>query len=476
MIEKIIIGIKNDNRIIKIYCYHYNIMITRQGYKIDKSKVDQRILDELIVHKSVLATFNDLAKPYNILRESDKYYYMPRFFGISKCGNAIIKIPYNKIQVTFTGELRPQQQQIINSILPKLLNQKGGIITLPCGYGKTVIALYILCYLKVKTLIIVGKEFLLNQWKERINEFINEYQTNNKHIGIIQQNNIDTDHDIVIATIQSLALRDYPSDKLKNFGLIISDECHHIAAQKFCSAFDKVNAKYIIGLTATPKRKDGLSKVINWYIGDFLYKLSNTNSSNAEVYKINYTSTDPLFKEELMYRKGKHFTNITKLITNITKIQSRNKIIIDILIYYAKLDKNILLLSERIEHLKMLYEIFNNKTDNIYNTGLYIGSTPKSEKQRIEQESKIIFGSYALAQEGLDIKRLDTLILSTPQKDIIQSIGRVMRQQLCKSLIIDIVDDLPIFLRYYIARNKIYKERNYKINDININNDYEIDL
>ena len=117
MIEKIIIGIKNDNRIIKIYCYHYNIMITRQGYKIDKSKVDQRILDELIVHKSVLATFNDLAKPYNILRESDKYYYMPRFFGISKCGDAIIKIPYNKIQVTFTGELRPQQQQIINSIL-----------------------------------------------------------------------------------------------------------------------------------------------------------------------------------------------------------------------------------------------------------------------------------------------------------------------------------------------------------------------
>ena len=191
-------------------------MITNQGYRIEKSKVPQEILDKLIVKKSVAANFADNVEEYNILRESEKYYYLPRFFGIKELGNVPIKIPYQKISATFKGTLRGQQQQIMNIIMPKLLKTHGGVIKLPCGYGKTILALYILCQLKVKTLIIVGKEFLLNQWIERIKEFITEYSDENiqkegetihNTIGVLQQKRIETDHDIVIATIQSLALK-----------------------------------------------------------------------------------------------------------------------------------------------------------------------------------------------------------------------------------------------------------------------------
>ena len=450
-------------------------MITNQGYRIEKSKVPQEILDKLIVKKSVAANFADNVEEYNILRESEKYYYLPRFFGIKELGNVPIKIPYQKISATFKGTLRGQQQQIMNIIMPKLLKTHGGVIKLPCGYGKTILALYILCQLKVKTLIIVGKEFLLNQWIERIKEFITEYSNENiqkegetihNTIGVLQQKRIETDHDIVIATIQSLALKNYSREQLNNFGLIISDECHHIAAQKFCNAFDKLNAKYIIGLSATPKRKDGLSRIINWYLGDFLYKLDCEENKTAEIYRINYVSDDPLFREEVLTRNGQSFSSVPKMLTNISKIKERNDILLNILIYYSTLDRNILVLSDRIDHLRYLQANFIKLSNNTIKTGLYIGSTPEDERNRISVECKIIFGSVALAQEGLDIKRLDTLLFATPQKDIVQSIGRVMRQQKINSHIIEIADDLGLFCRYTHARDVIYRKNNYQIKEI----------
>lgn len=446
-------------------------MITNQGYRIEKDKVSEEILNKLIVKKNVSKNFADTVHEYNILRQSEKYYYLPRFFGVKEVGPAEIKIPCKKINVTFNGTLREQQQEIMNIVYPKLLKEYGGIIKLPCGYGKTVLALYILCQLKVKTLILVQQENLLDQWIERITQYIKEYSNENPKIkpltvGRLQQKKIETDKDIVIGMIQSLCSRNYTREQLKDFGLIISDECHHIAAEKFCTALDKLNAKYILGLSATPLRKDGLTKVIKWYLGDFLYRLDCEQNKTAKIFKIYYESEDPLFREELQKRGWDTFPSIPKMTTNITKIKERNKLIMNILLYYSNLDRNIMLLSERVDHLKLLKKTFDTLTKNKFNTGLYIGATSKEERERIEKESKIIFGSYKIAQEGLDIKRLDTLIMASPQKDITQPIGRVMRQQNIDSHIIDISDKLSVFCNFSRARDRIYRKGNYELNTI----------
>lgn len=440
-------------------------MITNQGYRIEKEQVSEDVLDKLIVKKQVSKNFADTAHEYNILRQSEKYYYLPRYFGIKEIGPAEINIPYKKINVHFNGILRDQQQEIINVIMPKLLKNYGGIITLPCGFGKTVLALYIICQLKVKTLILVHQNNLLTQWIERIKQYIQEYSGDNPMtVGRLQQDLIETDKDIVIGMIQTLSSkRNYTRDQLKDFGLIIVDECHHIAAEVFCTGLDKLNAKYILGLSATPTRKDGLTKILKWYLGDFLYKIECRENKSATIFKINYESTDPLFKEEMQKRGWDTFPSTPKMITNLTKIKERNDLIINILVYYANLNRNILILSERVDHLIYLKETFDKLTNYQYNTGLYIGKTNKVERERIEKESKIIFGINKIAQEGLDIKRLDTLIMASPQKDITQPIGRVMRQQNITSHIIDISDRLSVFCNYSRIRDRIYRKGKYQV-------------
>lgn len=458
-------------------------MITGQGYRIEKDKVSIDILNKLQVKKAVNETFADNTQELTILRESEKYYYLPRFYGIKNIGDVPINLPYKNIDVTFTGQLtitKINQPEVMNIILPKLLKNYGGIISLPCGSGKTVMSLYILCQLKVKTLIIVHKDFLKNQWINSIKQFIKEFSgDNSKTIGVIKQNIFEPDNDIVVASLQTLCKRNYSNKQLKDFGLIIVDECHHIAADMFHNALDKINSKYIIGLSATPTRKDGLTKILKWYLGDFLYKVNCNQNTKVEIFMLNYKSDDKEHFKEIFFNKGyKQVISITQMVTNLTKIKERNNIIINILLYYSKTERNIIILSERVEHLKNLKKEFDKLTNNTIKTGLYIGKTTNKDREYIEQNCKFIFGTYSLAQEGLDIKRLDTLIMASPQKDITQSIGRVMRQNNINSHIIDIADDLSIFKSYCRYRYKIYdngkytvKSKDYNIDDLELYKD-----
>ena len=138
----------------------------------------------------------------------------------------------------------------------KHIKKKGsGLLALHTGFGKTVL-LNIISRINQKTLIIVHKEFLLRQWIERIEQFLPDAR-----VGRIQAKTIDTeDKDIVICMLQSLSMKDYPKDMFKEYGLSIYDECHHLSAEVFSRAFFKVVTKYGLGLSATIKRKDGLTK------------------------------------------------------------------------------------------------------------------------------------------------------------------------------------------------------------------------
>ena len=157
----------------------------------------------------------------------------------------------------------------VEKYLKYVKNNGGGCLALHTGFGKTCLALYIISALKKRTIIIVHKEFLMRQWIERIEQFLPEAK-----VGKIQAKTIDVEgKDIVICMLQSLSMKEYNKELFKGYGLTIVDECHHISAEVFSRAFFKIVTKYTLGLSATIKRKDGLTKIIKWFLGDIVCKV-----------------------------------------------------------------------------------------------------------------------------------------------------------------------------------------------------------
>lgn len=401
---------------------------------------------------------------FKVFLENSKQLCIPKYYGIKKYNEPDINDLElgEDINVDFNGNLRDYQKKILDIFIPKFYNVKGGLLCIPPGRGKTVLAIYLLCKIKKKTLIIVHKTFLLNQWKKRLEEY-----APNANIGILQQNRVEVDDkDIVIGMLHSVTLRKYDID-FEQFGLCIIDEVHHCGAEVFSRVFKKANINYMMGLSATPKREDKLEKIIYWHIGDILYYEPAQINKNINVSILNFTIKHDLFKEVI--NKRTQNAQISTMITNITNIHERTKLIIDFVLKLKNKEnkRKILILSERLEHLdKMKYIIDNNSK---VTTSKYIGGM--KEKKLDEAESAdIIFSTYQMSSEGLDIPTLNTIILTTSRKNVEQSVGRILRKQSnfeVLPLIVDIVDNIKQFKNQSNIRKRYYKkitnEDNFKI-------------
>jgi superfamily II DNA or RNA helicase len=370
----------------------------------------------------------------------------------------------------FTGLLRPEQVTPVQDMLNACKNptKAGGILNVFCGGGKTTMALYIMCKLKKKTLIVVHKEFLLNQWKERIQQFVPEAK-----IGMLKAKTIDIDgKDVVLASLQSLSMKTYDNNIFDGFGLVVIDEVHHTSAEVFSKALRKVSFMYTIGLSATVKRKDGLSKVFMWYLGDIVFKASK-RIDNVKVIVRNYYDTNPLYSRE--HYMGNDKLNIAKMINNVCGHFNRTEFLTKVLqsVLKAEPDRKVLILSDRRNHLETMKLYFDRLgIDN----GLYYGGL-KPDVLAESEKKQVILATFAIASEGYDQKGLDTLILASPKSDIIQSVGRILRDKENERrhvpLIIDIVDKFSIFERQGIKRLKYYNSNNYEIE--NDENDDHVD-
>jgi len=398
-----------------------------------------------------------------VYKENENYIIIPKYYGIKKFGLPKInnEIEGIKINIEFKGTLRTKQNIIMNKILPHLEKNNGGVLCLPCAEGKTVLSLYLISKFQVKTLVIVHKTFLLNQWKERAEEF-----TNGK-IGIIQQNKIDIDNkDIVIGMLQSIAKDKYNNEIFKNFGLVIFDEAHHAPSQYFSRALPIISCKLTIGLSATPKRNDGLEKVLYWYFGDIMYKSIVETNNIIQANIINYDIKHEKFKEHLLSSGD---INIPKTINKITSIGRRNKFIVNIIESIIKdIKRKIIILSDRVEHLKLLKTRLDSRNLNII-TDYYIGGMKDNARKEAEK-ANVIFATYGMASEGLDIPDLNTLFLVTSRREIEQAVGRITRKinPDIRPLIFDFTDQLPCFVKQGYNRRKLYKKFGYEINIIDV--------
>lgn len=326
----------------------------------------------------------------------------------------------------------------------------------------TVLSLYIACQLKVKTLVIVHKSFLLNQWKERAQEFTNA------SIGIIQQNKIEIDgKDIVIGMLQSIAKDKYDSDVFRDFGFVIFDEAHHAPSNYFSRALPIISAKKTLALSATPERNDRLEKVLYWYFGNILYK-APTNKIDMVLVKIyKYSSNDDEFKEYMM-RNGLDI-NRAKTINKLTEIKNRNIFILnEIKKVLEEEERKILILSDRINHLDIL-KIWLDEL-NLTTTSYYIGGM-KQNKLDESAKAKVIFSTYSMSSEALDIPELNTLFLLTPRKEVEQSVGRITRKldHPVQPLVIDIIDQLPSFVNQGYSRKRLYNNLGFQIKTFEVN-------
>jgi superfamily II DNA or RNA helicase len=466
--------------------------ICRQGYYINKSNLKGNELEELktllTVKPYVNEDYGPEAESYNQYAENDTHIIVPKYIGFKKFGLLDYEKEPVKTNIKFNGELRDYQKVIASTCNEKIVSEKkgGGIISIPCGYGKTVIALYLACLLGVKTLVVTHKSFLLNQWVLRAEEFCNA------RIGIIRQNKIDVkDKDIVIGMLQSIAMKDYDDSVFEGFGLVIFDECHHTPSRIFSKCLGKTSFKYTIGLSATPRRADGLTKVMNWYLGDLLYKMEKKSDNNVYVKAFQYTSDDKkYFVEKTTWFKGRNRPSIPKMVTNICKIDGRNKFIGEMIDSLISLPgRKVLILSHRLEHLEILKQnadaTIKLKVDagileeGEVTTSKYIGGM-KESVQALAAQADIIFASYTLAEEGLDIDGLNTLILATPKVNIVQSIGRIMRKPIKEGdvypLIIDIIDEFSMFPTWGKKRIDYYEGKKYKVNKYKCLNDKCISL
>jgi len=281
-------------------------------------------------------------KTFPAYRESANKFYVPHYYGVENFGKPIqYKISEGiDIDLEFAGKLRDYQEPVVNKYLQYCSDNKygGGLLELPCAWGKTSGSLYILSQIKKKTIVIVHKEFLMNQWIERIQQFLPKAR-----IGKIQGPIVDVqDKDIVLCMLQSLISKDYEQSIFDDFGLTIIDEVHHISSQTFSNALFKVVTKFMLGLSATMNRKDGTTSVFKMFLGEVIHKVERTSSDNVEVRAITYKTNDDDFNDTILDYRGN--PQISSMISKLCEYNRRTEFIIHTLndfITLDNIDKNI---------------------------------------------------------------------------------------------------------------------------------------
>ena len=436
----------------------------QKGYTIYKeclSTEDQKWIREALTVAPYIPKSPVQPPSFPVYKEGQTKLYLPRYFGIEYFGQPDnIKISDgDDINVPFKGKLRDYQEPIVDAYMKTCspINGGGGLLDVPCGWGKTLMALWIITLLKKKTLVIVHKSFLLNQWVERIQEFLPTAK-----IGRIQGPTMDIEGaDIVIGMLQSLSMKQYPESTWSCFGLMIVDECHHISSEVFSRALVTIVTKYTLGLSATMKRKDGLTHVFKMFLGDIAYSVERKKEDNVLIKGIVYRANDPEFEEtELDYRGNpKYSTMVSKVCSYNDRTEFILKVIEKELADYEE-DQQIMILAQQKSILVYIHDAIKHR--RIATVGYYVGGM-KEEDLKASEDKTVICATYQMAAEGLDIKTLSTLILATPRTDVTQAVGRILRVKRDRPLVVDIVDTHDVFRRQYSKRKTFYRKNNYTI-------------
>jgi len=311
--------------------------------------------------------------------------------------------------------LKDYQQDALTCLLEK--NQ--GVLVAPPGSGKTVVGIELIIRRGQKTLVLAHTLDLLRQWQERFREFTDIEP------GVIQGDRFEI-RAVTIGMIQSLT-RPLDESFTNQFGLVLLDEAHHAPAATFQQLIDQFPARYRYGLTATPERQDGLDFIMTAVMGPVIHQVENAvliGNGNILKPKIKVVHTRSYYPVVESYQE---------LLVKLVKDPSRNRLIVDLISEEARAGHFCLVLSERVRHARELHRLFNETNHDVVSF-VITGSDPKETRQQaidaMNAGSGRVLFSTKLADEGLDIRRLDRLFLTCPVRAIgkvRQQIGRIQR-------------------------------------------------
>ena len=443
--------------------------LTIHGYRIPKKDISNlnHLKGILTVKPYIPSVFvkPQYVQRYPVYKESEEYIYVPKHYGIQEYG------PYGTstrdVEQTdakywhFAGSIRPAQEPVVNSFLKP--EPHDGIISLQTGGGKTVCALYIASQLRLPTIVLVHNTFLRDQWIDRIRAFLPSAR-----IGTVQGDTLDIENkDIIVGMLQSVCMKEYAAKTFSKIGLVIVDECHHIASEAFSQAIPKLTSKYMLGLSATPDRKDRLTYMLNWFLGPLLY-VSNKGDKVDEKVKVEVVEYDPKdekYNEIIYNNSGVMFT--TLMINKVAEYEPRNRMLVELIgdVFMEK-DRNILVLSDRVEHVKTLFDMLPPEIQE--HSGILSRGMKPAVRDTFCESKRVLIATYQLCKEGFDVAKLNTLIMATPRPDVDQIVGRILRVEKqtrrVDPLILDIVD--PAFRRQFQERLSLYKKRTYQIEKV----------
>lgn len=486
-------------------------ILSHRGYAIRKDELDvaetRKLRAALMMKPNVAEQFSAGIDPFPIYYESASRWYVPRFWGLENCGepegDARQEGRPLRPELQFNKSLRAEQLPIVDAFKGEI-GGSNGLICVPCGYGKTFMAIWLACQMRKRFLVVVHQEFLMEQWRKELEGSIPGIR-----IGVIQQSKVQTglmatpelgiaelkerlrarglkvggkkeellarlrevepepepvEYDCCICMLQTVASRDWAADAFSGFGFTIFDECHHLGAEHFSKALMSIQTKHMLGLSATPDRMDGLDNVFLWFVGPVRYQIKVREADDTvEVRVLRFTSADSAYADTPLDVRGE--VSRPRLCNQLTEYAPRTKCICDELEPCVREGRQLLILSDRREHLAAFEAEFRRR--GFESIGYYVGGM-KAAARDLAATKSIVLGTFTLAAEGMNIRALNTIALVTPKSRIEQAVGRIFRlkkeERTFAPIIYDVLDaPHDVCVRQYRKRRQFYKQCAYRI-------------
>jgi len=361
----------------------------------------------------------------------------------------------------FRGELLDVQLRAAKAVLPHDI----GVVVAPPGTGKTVLAAHLIAERRVSTLVLVHRKPLLDQWVAQLSEFLGIPK---KEIGIIGGGKRKPTGHLDVAMLQTLVRNGVVDDLVADYGHVVIDECHHVSAASFERVLSEVKARFVLGLTATPRRRDGHDPILEMQLGPVRFEVGAKAAADARGFDHRLVLKETEFASD--WKPG---DPVQGLYADLAANEQRNRLIVDDVISALEERRSPILLTERRDHLEFFVERLKGMTRNL--VALHGGLSAKERRENLERlaaipeaEERLVVATGRYVGEGFDDPRLDTLVLALPvawKGTVVQYAGRLHRQRAGKSevRIHDYRDSaVPVLNRMLAKRIRAYQAMGYE--------------
>ena len=405
--------------------------------------------------KSFFATsapFNNFAGPsveaFDLVEQVDEKgnKEMIAYLPFSYCYHHLSSVPVDpRFQIAptpcsfvFQGELLPRQKEIKEETLDILNRTKSVILCLHTGFGKTIYALYLAAKIRLKTIILCHRKIIMDQWVSAVQKYIP-----NASVGIWSPKLKSSElPDILIANV--LNIKKWPRSTYASYGLLIADEVHTMCTEQFSIGFLYLTPRYLIGLSATPFRSDGMDRLIELFVGpEIVYR---PMKKTFNVYQLR-TQFEPQVSRLDSSPDGSIVWN--SVLESQALDPERNRLICDLIRIFS--NRVILVLVKRIDHAKILYQILHAVGEDV---DMFLGSD-----KTVNYQCRVLIATYSKGGVGFDHPRLDMLITAADvEENFMQYLGRVFRRDDTTPIYLDLIDKLPTLSKHASTRKKICLE------------------